>query len=321
MWKKILVAVSRTDTVEQPAVERAMALANKDGTELELLQVLYDSNLAGYSLMPREEDYFDVRDMLVQRESAGLESMAETLRRRGYAAASTAVWDHPIYQGIIRRAVAIEADLVVSEPLRRATRLSLGSADWRLIAGCPASLLVAKPTGTADYRHIAAAIDPFHTHDKPAALDEIILTRAAELARAFQARLSALYCVAPLTKTVGGAAYSRLAFPEAEVELQETNRAVVDLLRKNGIFPEAARVLRGTPSETLSRYVADEAVDLLVMGALSRGRLAELIIGTTAADVLDSVGCDLLVVKPPGFFATVAARLQSEPLTARVHPI
>jgi universal stress protein E len=321
MWKKILVAVSRTDTLEQPAVERALALARKDGTELELLRVFYDSNLAGYSLMPREEDYFDVRDMLVQRESAGLESMAETLRGRGYAVGSTAVWDYPVYQGIVRRAVAIEADLVVSEPLRRAASPSLGSADWRLIAACPASLLMAKPTGTADYRHIAAAIDPFHAHDKPAALDEMILTRAAELARALEAGLSALYCVAPLTKIVGGAEYSRLAFPEAEVELRETNRALVDLLRKNGIFPEAARVLRGAPSELLPRFVADEAVDLLVMGALSRGRVAEQVVGTTAGDVLESVECDLLVVKPPGFFAAVAARLQSEPLTARVHPV
>ena len=321
MWKKILVAISRTNTAAQPALERALALADKERTELELLQVLYDANLAGYSLLPREEDYFDVRDMLVQRESAGLEGMAETLRGRGYAVHSTVVWDYPIYQGIVRRAVAIEADLVVSEPLRGAKSRGLGSADWPLIAGCPTSLLIAKPTGTADYRHVAAAIDPFHAHDKPAALDEVILTRAAEVARAFEAGLSALYCVAPLTKIVAGASFNRLAFPEAEVELRETNNAVVDLLRKNGIFPQAAHVLRGAPSEMLPRFVADESVDLLVMGALSRGRSAELVIGTTAADVLDSVECDLLVVKPPGFFGSVAARLQSAPLTARVHPI
>jgi universal stress protein E len=322
VWKKILVAVSRTDTVEQPALERALALAHKRGTELELLQVLHDSNLESYPLMPREEDYFDVRDMLVQRESAALEIMADTLRGRGYAVGAAAVWDYPIYQAIVRRAVAIEADLVVSESLRRAKGRGLGSADWRLIAGCPVPLLMVKPSGTADYRHIAAAIDPFHAHDKPAALDEIILTRAAEMARAFGARLSAVYCLVPLTAIVGIESHASLTSPEAETKLQDRNKAaVVDLLSKRAIGPEAAHVFRGTPSEVLPRFVADEAVDLLVMGALSRGRTAELIVGTTAADVLDSAECDLLVVKPPGFLDTVTARLRLEPLTMRVHPV
>jgi universal stress protein E len=322
VWKKILVAVSRTDTLEQPALERALALARKDGSELELLQVVCDSSLESYPLMPREEDYFDVRDMLVQRESAGLVGMVEELRRRGYAVGSTAVWDYPIYQGIVRRAVAIEADLVVSESLRGAKGRGLGSADWRLISGCPAPLLMVKSTGTAEYRHIAAAIDPFHTHDKPAALDEMILTRADEIARAFEAQLSAVYCLVPPTEIVALASRTRLMSPEAEAELEKMSKAaLVDLLAKSGISPAAARVLRGTPSEVLPRLVADEAVDLLVMGALSRGRIAELIIGTTAADVLDSAECDLLVVKPPGFFSTVAAHVPPEPLTARVHPV
>lgn len=322
MWKKILVAVSRTDTLEQPALERALGLAHKGRTELELLQVLYDSSLESYPLMPREEDYFDVRDLLIQRESAGLEILAETLRGRGYAVGSTAVWDYPIYQGIVRRAVAIEADLVVSESLRGAKGRGLGSADWCLISGCPAPLLMVKSTETAEYRHIAAAIDPFHAHDKPAALDDVILTRAAEIARAFEARLSAIYCLVPLSAVVGIESYTRLTSPEGEARLEERNKAaVVDLLRDKGIGPDAARVLRGTPSEVLPRFVADEAVDLLVMGALSRGRIPELIIGTTAADVLDSAECDLLVVKPPGIFGSVAAHLQSEPLTTRVHPI
>src|SRR3970282_2116207 len=199
-WKKILVVVSRTDTLEQPALRRALAFADKDVVELELFRVVYDPNLESYPLMPREEDYFDVRDMLVQRETTALQSMVETLQQRGHRVTATAVWDYPIYQGIIRRAVATEADLVVSESLSMAKVRGLGSADWPFISGCPVPLLMVKSTGTTKYRHIAAAIDPFHTHDKPAALDEIVLTRAAELARAFDDRLSALYCVSPLTK-------------------------------------------------------------------------------------------------------------------------
>jgi len=144
VWKKILVAVSKTDTLEQSALQRALALAEKEITELELLQVVYDSSLESYPLMPRDEDYFDVRDMLVQRQSAGLERIVETLQSRGYTVRQTVVWDSPIYQAIARRAAAIEANLVVCESLRRTKGRGLGNADWRLISVCPAPLLIVK---------------------------------------------------------------------------------------------------------------------------------------------------------------------------------
>jgi universal stress protein E len=41
--------------------------------------------------------------------------------------------------------------------------------------------------------------------------------------------------------------------------------------------------------------------DLLVMGAVSRSRLQELFVGSTAERVLDHLGCDVLVVKPGDF--------------------
>jgi universal stress protein E len=38
---------------------------------------------------------------------------------------------------------------------------------------------------------------------------------------------------------------------------------------------------------------------LVVMGAISRSGLKRIFIGNTAEQVLDSLRCDLLIVKPP----------------------
>jgi len=38
-----------------------------------------------------------------------------------------------------------------------------------------------------------------------------------------------------------------------------------------------------------------------VMGAVSRSRVQELFVGSTAERVLDRIGCDVLVVKPADF--------------------
>lgn len=45
--------------------------------------------------------------MLVQRQSAGLERIVETLQWRGYTVRQTVEWDSPTYQAIARRGAAI----------------------------------------------------------------------------------------------------------------------------------------------------------------------------------------------------------------------
>jgi len=48
--------------------------------------------------------------------------------------------------------------------------------------------------------------------------------------------------------------------------------------------------------------VADEiGASLVVMGAVSRSRLQEIFLGSTAERVLDRITCDVLVVKPGDF--------------------
>ena len=48
------------------------------------------------------------------------------------------------------------------------------------------------------------------------------------------------------------------------------------------------------------------AASLLVMGAVSRSRLQEIFLGSTAERVLDRIGCDVLVVKPADFAEKLA---------------
>jgi universal stress protein E len=297
--KKLLIAVSRTDTLEQPAVQRALALVGDDDVDVELFRCVYDANVEGYPWTPREEDYFNVRDMLVQREAAGLRRLVEQLQQLHYSATATAVWDYPVYQSIVRRAVAAGADMVVSEPLRtargRGGARGLASSDWHLVSSCPVPLLLVKSPGKEGYGHVAAAVDPFHAHAKPAALDEDILAGACAMARLYDARLSAVHCFVPLADSFGSGWNMELPSMQEEI-----------------------RLLPGTPGEVLPLFVEDEAVDLLVMGALARGRTADLIVGTTASDVLDAVACDLLIVKPAGFFDTISERVRLEPATPAI---
>ena len=54
---------------------------------------------------------------------------------------------------------------------------------------------------------------------------------------------------------------------------------------------------------------------LLVMGALSRGRIRDFVLGNTAEHMLSHAGVDILLVKPAGFETTVAEEMPQDLLT------
>jgi universal stress protein E len=54
-------------------------------------------------------------------------------------------------------------------------------------------------------------------------------------------------------------------------------------------------------AECLPRLAAEWHADIVVMGAIARSGLRRVLIGSTAERVLESLPCDVLVVKPPDF--------------------
>ena len=62
-------------------------------------------------------------------------------------------------------------------------------------------------------------------------------------------------------------------------------------------------VVEGETREVLVSFVEEAELDLVVIGAVSRGALQRLALGSTAERVLDRLPCDLLIIKPEGFSA------------------
>jgi universal stress protein E len=65
-----------------------------------------------------------------------------------------------------------------------------------------------------------------------------------------------------------------------------------------GISTKAARVVAGAPHGVLQAMQQRGEADVVVMGALARGRLAEFLVGSTAERVLHDGNNDVLVVAP-----------------------
>jgi universal stress protein E len=70
------------------------------------------------------------------------------------------------------------------------------------------------------------------------------------------------------------------------------------LSAKHSIAAEDTLLIEGETREVLVGAVDEYDADVVIIGAVARGALKRLALGSTAERVLDFVPCDLLIVKP-----------------------
>jgi universal stress protein E len=305
---RILAVVDPTVDVQLGAA-KAARLARLSGAALELFVCDFDPALAGSTFFD-DATLRRLREDFVAERAEYLESLADELRASDLEVTTHVHWDNPLYEGILRRIEEWAPDLVVKDThyhsaLRRAL---FTNTDWNLVRRCPAPLLLSRGRDWSAQPRILAAIDPGHRGDKPAALDHDILDAAQYLARVTGGAVEAVHAFFPaaLLAAASGLGGVPLAPELGVADLLEAERgrlttAARQLASVHGLGEEDVRVLQGAAAELLPAIAAERKADLLVMGAVSRSRLREIFIGSTAERVLDHVPCDVLVVKTADF--------------------
>ena len=179
-------------------------------------------------------------------------------------------------------------------------RASLVHADWDLIRDLDFPLWFVKPILWRDHTVVVAAVDPVHTHDKPAHLDKRIIELAKAVADHCDGKLvvvhtyqsldeigsRAMWAVKPKKLPVGN--LNRKIYREHDHALKilgETNNLPVSMLH----------LIPGRAHEVLPAFVRAQGAGLVVMGALARSKLKQRIVGSTTARVLDHLPCDVLI--------------------------
>ena len=299
----ILVVVDPT-TKEQPALARAAWLSGKLGCSLELFICDYDQYLAG-------ERFFDTKALerarsgLLKRHLKRLEKLAAPLRAEGISVSIDAVWDHPLHEGIVRKIERAKPRLVAKDThYHSAIRRSLFSnTDWHVIRDCTAPLWLVKPHSEPAVTTLLAAVDPVHERDKPGKLDHKILDTAQDICAAIGGNLQVVHSFDPAP--IYAVSTDAMSFPitepinEAVAELRTQHQAAMDELTKgHDLATGSTHLIDGETREVLVGAVDKLGADVVVIGAVSRGALTRLALGSTAERVLDFVPCDLLIIKP-----------------------
>jgi universal stress protein E len=291
-----------------PAVLRAVSLARKSGASLLLRSFEYDRGLDRAS-----KQGFDLAAYLQGRRSR-LEQFADRLRHEAVRVDCGVIWGRPLADRILFEVLALEPDLVIKDAPKESTlnRAFFSGLDWRLLAQCPAPLMLVHPGSPSLPRKILAAVDPLDEHGKPHELNADILKQAISLSMQCGAELEVAnaYEYIPM----GGEAEYMGWVPDLTLyeELRKVHaEALYKLGRQYSIPPGNLHVLNGDAAQAITGFAAQKHADLVIMGSVYRTGLKHLMIGSTAESVFDQLVSDVLVLKPKGFAAELAGLLES----------
>ena len=236
-----------------------------------------------------------------------LEKLAGPLRRRGLPVASTVVTAPSVADGIVRRARQTEADMVAIQARKHGllARLFLSQNDYDLIRHCPMPLLIVKAAPPKAKRPVIAAVDPWHADGKPKSLDASLVAAAHGMGKLLGVPVQTAHVHSPVLGYVDNSAFAPVAFPSSPAE----KRTYAAMIRKrfkafnlrHRIAARNTYLQMGDPALILPEIARATKAQMLVMGAISKARIKRILLGNTAERVLDTLPCDILVIKPEGF--------------------
>jgi universal stress protein E len=298
-----ILAIIEPDSHPQEVVRRATWLAGLYDCSIELL--LCDPNISplGESLFLSNEAA-EIKRRIEAAHNEILDELAAIGRDAGIEVDTAILEQRPIADGILARALEIDPRFVVKgiEYHSIAERSIFVDTDWQLLRNCMFPLWLVKPHEMHEELRIVAAVDPTHSHDKPAALDQVIVDAANDVAKRANGDLHLLHTYNRL-KGVGSEAtftFKPIVLPVEELDkkIQQEHREHLDALAgTNGIDAEHVHQLPGRTNEILPAFVRSHKMDLVVMGAMARWGIKRAIIGSTAERVLDMLPCDVLIAR------------------------
>jgi universal stress protein E len=299
-FSRILVAIADPSAGMNKALRRASMLARDSGASIDLFNAIPSAMSEG--TVHAAVEHFTRLE--AEQNHRQIERTANRLRREEIVVTTKVQTGFPVHEAILRHVRLTKPDLVVIEAHKHNVfaRLLLTQTDFELIRRCPVPLLIVKGRTAWRRPRILAALDPFHINDKPTALDGEIIDAARAVAAAVGGFVHAGHIYRPFGGLVPGMPISRttLAWIPAQEKAYKVavRRRFYETLSRYGIGKNNAHLICGDPASELPVLARSMRARLVVMGAMSRSGLKRIFIGNTAEHALDSLQCDVLVVKP-----------------------
>jgi nucleotide-binding universal stress UspA family protein len=297
--QSILVPLDGSELAEQ-AIPIAQAIAERARCKLKLVLV-HDRII----LMKTGKDYTRLELAMQKADRDYLKSVTARVRERlGRMVSSAILQDLPVAETLARYIREIGADLVVmtTHGLGGLRRAWLGSVTDQLIRSAEVPVLVIRPGEAGASRSIWEPGEILVALDG-SPLAEAALEPAIELARLWDAELSLVQVVRPITPDSD----PHLTFPSSysdqvtALQREWANDYIKDMaerVRESGIRATGVAVIGSTVPETLIELADPERVGLMVVATHGLGGMRRMVLGSVADKVVRGANVPVLVVRP-----------------------
>lgn len=299
---KILVVVE-PDYEPVEVTERAVWLAKLMNCDIQLLLCDPTANPLPISIIPSDKAS-ELERVIRQVQEELANELADKAREAGVNVATEIVEERPIAEAVMERADAFKPMFVMKGTKfhSEAQRSLLVDTDWHLARACPYPLWFVKASTFEEKPLIVAAVDPTHSHDKPAALDDTIIQAAKSVADPLGGEVHLFHSYQRIAGVSRQAIKTlepiKLEIDKIDQKIKKEHRDALDVLAKrNEIADEYVHQLPGRTRELLPSFVRSKNAQLVVMGALSRWGVKRMVIGSTAERAMDHLPCDILLVR------------------------
>jgi universal stress protein E len=284
----ILVVLDRSPR-DAPLLAKSLVLARKFSARVELFSC--DAELE-YTLRHTYDDrgLTAARQACLRDVGQYLQRICDRLAAQDVEVSIDAACESPLYEGIVRKVFRSAPDLVVKtaalEPF--AGRGALDPNDWQLVRTCPVPLMLSCGGAWPSRPRFAAAVDV--SDEETPGLAERILKTAEYLRAGCQGELEIL-------------------FGEPSGSDERARQAHAATLRRLGrelhFTADRIRTLAGDPVTTVPAFAHEQRHDVLVLGALTHRRGLTALVGTLTRELMNTLDCDFILVRPSGFVSPV----------------
>ncbi len=279
LLEKILVPTDFGKGADQ-AVKSTISVAKTFNSEIILLHVIPE--VSGFSL---------ALEMVKRKVSEQLQDLQTEIERSGIRVAETAILSGVPFDHIVRKADQHDVNVIImgagekndDNPFR------LGITAEKVLRKSSKPVWVVKPDTAEKINNILCPVDC----SEPSAR---ALTNAIFLARSFQAKLTVLRVVRPLTLIL------RLTEADGmdEAIYVKERYAQFEMFLKNFDFHNVSwgqEIRHGEPHQEILTVAGETKPDLLVMGSVGRSGLSRILMGSVATKVVRQMPCSVITVK------------------------
>lgn len=299
------------DTLE--GLKQALSLARNNQANLKFLLVHPELPVSQVAYREMYHAFFEVQAQeMLQSARAMLAMGADVVPNIKVELESLVI---PPAISIIRHVLRDAHDLLIKEAEFNERGKGFKALDMTLLRKCPCPVWLARAISTPrEAIQVAVAINPESRSEEEQALSLRLLELAHALAATCSGELNIISCwdyvFESFLRHNGRAEVPEEEIFRAVLEAQAKHRyALQYLIDQAGLPIKRYHIhhLRGAAETLIPHFVELKQVDILVMGSVARTGITGFLIGNTAENIAEELGCSLLALKPAGFVSPISA--------------